>query len=733
MTSYSFDIILDEVDDLTTVPTLIRSHLASKCGAEKDCIDIGVAMTWKSRKYVVLDVKTRSTTLKKQIRTMVNGWTELDLTVSPSIRLVPTTVSDDQSERSKQAKGDHRWKTLEHNGPFFPTVSIERLNVPLIYDGTPYELNEKEERVASYFARRIITEETSTKKYIQKKEFVDNFFTDFKTYLTPEHRKIFKKFEKLDFSRLVVRLKEIKEASVAAKLAAKEALVAARESSRASAKEASAKEASAKEANARESSSVIEVNRASATAARLVKLERRLNYSYAFVDGLKKEIRNASVEMPGLYVGSGNVMTHKGKIKQEYFPRDITLNITKGKTPTPPPGSKWGGVVHDHTAIWTARYKDKTTGKYKYILLAETGDLLKFEKARKLNRFMDVVNRRVDELLASKKKVENQIGCALYLIKEYGIRVGNDDGEEDEDTSEKVVGATTLMVQNVTCEDDGTSIHLSFKGKDSVVYENTITVSSIVYRHISSYIEDREEDDCVFDQITSADVNKYLKSIDVDFSAKVFRTRLASSIMHEGLEDLEYDEDATDEEKIADFNSVNRRVAIQLNHKKGLTDAVKARLLKDREAIDVLKKELRGLKKEVKEAESREAGGKEATKLSAKVDKLTKQIKTKELKLRERDQSKEIALDTSKKNYIDPRIVKAWAERVGLDDEESDDEDNEDEEDETERVHGVKKVYTNAHMRHFKWAIDNPAFGADWDYVDTPLDPVVGNRLSPEV
>lgn len=717
MTYYSFEIILNDVDDLSTVPALVRSHLSEKCGKEKDCIDIGMAMIWKSRKHVILDVKTRSTVLKKQIRNMIHDWMEEDMVVSPSIRLVPTTVPVDASDRSKQAKGDHRWKTLEHNGPFFPVVTVERLNVSLLYDGTAYELNEKEERVASYFAKRIITEETSTKKYLSNKEFLTNFFTDFKTYLSAEHKKVFKKFEKLDFSRLVSRLKEIKEAT----LATKEAFIVA--------KEASKDKKASKDKEASAPSSALEVaSKQAVVASRLMKLERKLNYSYAFVDGLKKEIRNASVEMPGLYVGSGNVMTHKGKIKQEYFPKDITLNITKGKTPIPPPGTKWGGIVHDHTAIWTARYKDKTTGKYKYILLAETGDLLKFEKARKLNRFMEVVNRRVDELLTSKKKVENQIGCALYLIKEYGIRVGNDDGEEDEDTSEKVVGATTLMVQNISVEDDGESIHLTFKGKDSVVYENTITASSVVHQHMAHFVEDKDDDDCVFDQITSADVNKYLKSIDVDFSAKVFRTRLASSIMHEGLNEFEYDEDATDEEKITDFNSINRRVAVQLNHKKGLTDAVKARLQKDRETIDGLKRELRRLKKEVKESDN----SKETNKLNGKIDKLSKQIKTKELKLRERDQSKEIALDTSKKNYIDPRIVKAWAERVGLhkDDETDDETDNEDEE---ERVHGVKKVYTSAHMKQFKWAIDNPAFDADWDYVDTPLDPVVGNKLTPSV
>ena len=81
-------------------------------------------------------------------------------------------------------------------------------------------------------------------------------------------------------------------------------------------------------------------------------------------------------------------MTNKGKIKQVYNPEDVIINVSKNKVPLAPKGHKWGGVVHDQNAIWTAKYKDKTTGKYKYILLAETGDLLKFEKARKLNKYI---------------------------------------------------------------------------------------------------------------------------------------------------------------------------------------------------------------------------------------------------------------------------------------------------------------------------------------------------------
>ena len=97
--------------------------------------------------------------------------------------------------------------------------------------------------------------------------------------------------------------------------------------------------------------------------------------------------------------------------------------------------------------------------------------------------------------------------------------------------------------------------------------------------------------------------------------------------------------------------------------------------------------------------------------------------------------SKEIALDTSKKNYIDPRIIKAWAEHVNLDgcndEEEEEDEDEEDEEDKIVK-HCIDKIYTKAHMKHFRWAIEDSTFNENWDYNDTKLDCMVGIDLEPE-
>jgi len=632
-----------------SVKKTIVSHIENMFkDFEKIPFDIGIASLWKTKKTVYLDIKTRSQQVREQIADILDK----EIVINEQIRLCPCKVERCDVERFKMEKGAVRWEKLEHNGPYFKHLyepPTERLSAKLIYGGKEYALTPEEEEVASFYAKRIITEEKSTKKYLDKKQFNDNFFNDFKLYFTAQHAKIFTDFKKFDFSNFVIRIKQLKEE-----------------------KEREKEEKEKDEQKEKED--------------RILKLERKLNFCFAYVNDVKKEIRNSAVELPGIYVGSGNVMTNKGKIKHIYNPEDVTINVSQGCIPVPPKGHSWGEVVHNQNANWTARYKDKTTGKYKYILLSETGDLLKFEKARKLNRHIEVVDKRIHDLLNSRNVKEQQIGCALYLIKEYGIRVGNE-CEDDCDSDEKVVGATTLMVQNVTCRKNK-YIDLSFKGKDSVSYDNTLTVSPKVYEHISSFTKHKKGHENVFHEINSNDVNKYLKSIDKDFSAKVFRTRLASSIM---FDELKYDyEDESDEQKIADFNHANRLVAVKLNHKKGLTDAVKERLKKDQEQIDALKEKYDDEKDEKKKK------------------KLEADIESKEMKLSERDKSKEIALDTSKKNYIDPRIVKVWAERVDV---------------------KLDKIYSKTHLKHFSWALDTDD---SWDYDETELDPMVGEELCPE-
>lgn len=629
--------------------------------------DIYFGLRWQKRKTVCLSLTSRSKVNVEKFSNIIQKILKSNLLLQINDNIVlnkPVKMSYCDLDRIKKKKGDKIWDTLEHNGPYFKHIyeTYERHNTPLIYDSIKYVLNDVEEEMATFYARRIITEKTSVKKFLNKKQFNDNFFNDFKKYLTKEHKNIFKSFDKIDFSLIVNKLEKMKEE----------------------------KDKKKKEKNKQEKD-----------LERIQKLEKKLDYSFAYVNGIKKEVRNPSVEIPGLYIGQGNILTNKGRIKGFVNPEDVIINVSKNNEPLPPKGHKWGGVVNDSKASWIAKYKDTITGKDKYILLSDSGELFKYEKARKLNKFINVIVEKINKLLKSDSLKERQIGVIVYLVMNFGIRIGTEkddkddkeDKESNDDSEEKVVGATTLMVNNIILNDENidNKIDLRFYGKDSVLYDNTIQVDPIVYKNIQEFIRNKGSTSLVFDKVSASDVNNYLKGIDRDFSAKVFRTRLASNMMYNGLKEYDLGEESTDDEKLNFFTKVNKDIAIKLNHKKGITDAQKNSLKKDQDELDELKKKFK----------------------KDKDEKLKEKIKLKSLKLDVKKEKLGVALDTSKKNYIDPRIIKAWCEDVDL---------------------PINKVYnTKTFQKYFNWVIEDDTITSDWNYMDAELDCIVGNELSPKV
>merc|ERR1712216_754930 len=69
----------------------------------------------------------------------------------------------------------------------------------------------------------------------------------------------------------------------------------------------------------------------------------------------------------------------------------------------------------------------------------------------------------------------------------------------------------------------------------------------------------------------------------------------------------------------------------------------------------------------------------------------------------------DIAMNTSKLNYIDPRIVVSWCSKHNL---------------------PLSKVYSKALENIYKWAIDSTPL--NWDYENTPLLPNM-DKLQPKI
>nr|QBK88009.1 MAG: DNA topoisomerase I [Marseillevirus LCMAC202] len=547
-------------------------------------------------------------------------------------------------EDCKIAKGQ-KWSTLVHNGPYFTHLvePYEPHGAPIVYTNVEYDLTPQEERIANFYARRIISEKSGnvTQLWTKDKVFNKNFWTDFKKYLTAEHKKIFKDFSKLDFSQIIERLEELKEIE----------------------KQMTQKEKDAKKIKA---------------------AERKQDYGYAIINDIKEPVGNFTIEPAAIFYGRGN-NPKRGKIKRDIDPEEVIINIDeKAKVPVAPAGHNWKQVIHDHNAAWIASWKDPISNESKYVYLGAEGqlkgrsDFVKYEKARKLNKYLNKIRKQYTADITSHLNKSRQLGTVLYLIDRHGIRVGNEKDESETDT----VGASTLRVEHVKLKDPNIVI-FDFLGKDSVRYYKEIPVEKDVYDNFVEFLGSKKPSDPVFDLISATDINSYLKTFDKDFSAKVFRTRLASTVMDAALKKSKVKKKATQDDKKKIFTKANIEVAKILNHQRTVSAKAKETVKKYQTELKELRAQLKAAKEE----------GKSTVSLERRVQKKKDLIAAKKDTLN-------IAISTSLTNYIDPRIVVSWSKTNEM---------------------NIPKAYTATLQRKFKWAIDMTE--KDWDYTDTELLP----------
>jgi DNA topoisomerase-1 len=562
------------------------------------------------------------------------------------IRLSPPYEYDDTQGQGfplklEKTKGKKRWSSIVQRGPYFKEIMepYVRLNASLSINGKIYNLEPEEEKVAGFYATRIRADAKDIAKtqYTKLEKFNQNFWKDFQKYLTPKAKSIFKSYNdflQIDWSDLVEKLEQ-------KTLAEKELAKTKQEKDRKKQKSA----------------------------------ELKSEYGYAILDGKPlQKIGNYQVEISGIFIGKKG-HPKLGRIKKQIMPEDVTINIgEKDPEPKAPLGHTWATVVNDYTSIWLASWKDEITKKIKYIRFSQEGifkaqsDFNKYENARKLHFRIEKIRTDYMKLAESSNMVQKQIGTVLFLIDRFGIRIGN---ETESDKADPVVGATTLLVSNINV--DKTNIVIfDFEGKDNVRFYKELKVPEIIYKNFKELKEGKKGHNQIFDRISSDNVNDYLKKIDPDFTAKVFRTRLGSEIMYKALQELPPIIPKSKKTHIRkEFNKANIKVAEVLNH---------VRTTGPTKSMETLKNAL----KEAEKEKNRE-----------KISKLTEQIKEKEALM-------SVAISTSLINYIDPRIVASWAK--------------------SQNVH-INSVYNRTLEAKFKWAINliNSKDG-EWSWEKSPLE-----------
>ena len=519
--------------------------------------------------------------------------------------------------------GSSQWSVFRHNGPMFPE-EYKPHNIPIIIKGEKITLDKEAEEKLTAFAKYINTD------YYDNSKFIKNFFNEIKNYFPGITLDEFKEF---DFSLIKKHLEDEREKRLS---------------------------------KSKEEKQLIKEKQA----------EIDKPYASLQIDGTEQKVGNFKIEPPGIFLGRGS-HPKIGKWKKRIYPEDVTLNLDK-EAPIPKPhlypNRKWKKVIHQKDTIWLANWKDEITGKNKYVFpsvessFKAASDKDKFDLARKLKNKIGKIRSQFTEDMSSQDLITRQLATALYLIDELAIRVGGKkDAKEEADT----VGVTSLRVEHIILNEDN-NVRLDFLGKDSIRFCKVFTVTDTAFKNLKEFIENKDKKTDIFDKISSNSLNNYLKSFMKDLSAKVWRTFKASTTFQKELNKVK-DEDIknfNDSEKLnyllSKFNYANTKVALLCNHQKGISKNFD-------EQINKIKNKIKDLRKKKKKAKSTD-----------KQKQYSNKILLEKSKLETKTKMKNVSLGTSKTNYIDPRIIVAFAKRFDI---------------------SLEKLFTKALLKRFDWAV----------------------------
>jgi len=540
-----------------------------------------------------------------------------------------------------------KWKKLQHNGILFPP-EYEKQGIMIKVKGETINLDINQEEMVYQWAKKKDT------PYAQDKIFQKNFTGDFAKTLDSKFKKI--SYEDIDFTnayKIVDKEKDLKEMMTK------------------------------------------EDRKALAVKRKELREKLKTKYGIAIMDGKEVEVGNYMAEPPGIFIGRGEHPL-RGKWKPRVTAKDVTLNL--GKDAKKPEGD-WGKIIHDNDSMWLASWMDFLTQKRKYVWLADTAGLKqdrdkeKYEKAVKLGNEIEKIKDRIVKDMKSKDPKINRISTACYLIYRTAMRVGDEKDPDEADT----VGATTLRKEHIKIT--ANTIEFDFLGKDSVRWQETVVAEGHdkqFHENLKNIIEKKKPKDEIFEGITSRHVNQYYSGIVKGLTAKVFRTYLATTVVKNYLVKHDTIKTKTANEKLYHAKLANLEAAIMCNHKRTIPKTYEQTLQKKRDSIKKLEKEKVWVKTQdtLKKVESKEPKTDTQKKSKTKrIKTLNEQIKKQKSKHKERLQKLELQLDLSEKtkdyaigtslrNYIDPRVFKAWTDEVGAE---------------------WEKLYTAALQKKFLW------------------------------
>jgi DNA topoisomerase-1 len=522
--------------------------------------------------------------------------------------------------------GSQEITQLAHSGVLIP--AYEPHGFVLRYKGRRLSLTPEQEEMAMTWVKKLGTD------YVKDPVFVRNFVEDFSKALGVDPSS---KIDDFDFSEIQRWVEE---------------------------------EKAKKESMPREEKKKL------AEIRKEIREANKEKYGYATLNGERVEIGNYTVEPPCIFLGRGKHPL-RGRWKPRVSYGEIVLNLSPdASTPKAPDGGSWGGREFDPNALWVAKWRDKLTGKMKYVWIADSArfkqerEIIKFNEALELEQLVGKVRRHIERNLTSEDITRRKVATVAYLIDALKLRVGDEKDKDEADTA----GAVTLRGSHIKIGDSG-DVKFDFLGKDSVRWVKTAKLPPHVVDNLRSFIGKPREP--VFSGVRSEMVNAFLGEVTPWLTAKVFRTYHASKVVRDYLAKSKVEPGDQDFKKKYVATMANLEAAITCNHKRKLPKNWVESLSKKEERLGALKAKLREVRKKPSKARAK------------RVESLLKRIEAAEIRVKIAKATRDYNLGTSLKSYIDPRIYAKWAKELGYD---------------------WKEIYPKTLQRKFAWVDDSSAY-----------------------
>lgn len=551
---------------------------------------------------------------------------------------------------------------LVHSGVVVPDPPPPR-GLILVIRGTPVKLTLRQEEMALAWAKKEGTE------YVEDPTFVENFLLDFSAELGLDQ---VLSVDEVDFGSALHVVRAEREARERLTPEERKALAAERKAVREALKE---------------------------------------QYGHAIVNGERVEIANYVVEPSGIFMGRGRHPL-RGRWKEGARQADITLNLSPA---APRPPGDWAEIVWQPESLWVARWRDKLSGKLKYVWLSDTASVKqereeqKFDKIYELNEELITVRSQIERDLRDGEGKQWRIATACYLIDALCLRVGDEKDPDEADT----VGATTLRPEHVTLHEDGTA-EFKFLGKDSVLWHKRLDLPDVVRENLQELVRtarpasssngDGEKSHPtrdlpqLFPDTSSRTVNAYLSGVLPGLTAKVFRTHHATMSVRHSLETSGVEAEDPEYKKWEAANLANLEAAVLCNHTKKepaswarsrkryreREEKAQARIEQVEERATGYRQALADLREEAA-AQVEVASEKQREKVEARyekrlavaqrrIERAEEQVQKAHHRLGKIQAQAAIAakkrtwnLGTSLKSYIDPRVYYEWGQDVEYD------------------------------------------------------------------